>query len=742
MAKTLYCSLDLELTGFDPTRDSILEVGFVIFEPTATGLEITEQWTQTFRPTSLVHPKILGLTGLTQAELDASPSFNDFREFLQEKLRDVILVGHNITVDATFLEAFGIKLSGRTIDTLDLVQFMLPTHHSYNLENLMHYFQIPHPDAHRALADSIAVVKVLEQFIASFNTFPQELKEKFNKLVAPAGFEWAPLFNGDTKPTITKTEEEKHFSNFVEASESDFPDHTVSLASYGTAPLKVPVGHDNSKTLLAVADKNKVLELWRQGKAHGIFSPPDLFNEEKFQRFLARENLTQDEIRFALKILVWKYTNWQHETILDLNHTFFGGQFRNYISPGPLQPEYNHSVLATDFPSLPYLSQNAQLSDRQLILSSVHEFERDLSTGKERRISWQRFLHIIRSMEWNETNELSIPMEIINQAITATDLFFGLVNLTVQRNFAQYNYVGLNDLALNARADRHIREAADNYVNKITNLFFGYDVPELRRPLEKLKSFFEIDPDHIKWIETTPTNCAFYNQPLHVLGESQKIMDKFVGVSASEDFSEPVLSYLLARLGLDGFKRENKGKTTALSIQFQTLDLNKNNLVDILSAENLPAAVVMGSTQEIKDFYNKTYDTLKQYATIYAQGYSGGSNKILRNFGIKPESILLGTGQLLLNQESKRLRPKTMVITGFPKENLNHPYVKALREYWEPRFPNIGAVLNAYLLMRMLKTCLHEGLKTIYVAAPHNDTDRYLYETLQKLPFVTINPQS
>jgi hypothetical protein len=150
----------------------------------------------------------------------------------------------------------------------------------------------------------------------------------------------------------------------------------------------------------------------------------------------------------------------------------------------------------------------------------------------------------------------------------------------------------------------------------------------------------------------------------------------------------------------------------------------------------------MGSTQEIKDFYNKSYDALKQYATIYAQGYSGGSNKILRNFGIKPESILLGTGQLLLNQDSKRLRPKTLVITGFPKENLNHPYVKALREYWEPRFPNIGAVLNAYLLMRMLKTCLHEGLETIYVVAPHNDTDRYLYETLQKLPFVTINPQS
>lgn len=85
MAKTLYCSLDLELTGFDPTRDSILEVGYVIFEPTSTGLEITEQWTQTFRPTSLVHPKILGLTGLTQTELDASPSFSDFRELLQEK---------------------------------------------------------------------------------------------------------------------------------------------------------------------------------------------------------------------------------------------------------------------------------------------------------------------------------------------------------------------------------------------------------------------------------------------------------------------------------------------------------------------------------------------------------------------------------------------------------------------------------------------------------------------------------
>ena len=94
---------------------------------------------------------------------------------------NAIIVGHNIVFDIRFLEKNGIKFSGQTIDTLDLVQIFLPTHHSYNLENLMHTFGISHKEAHRALADSKAAISLLEKLLAVFSSFPEELKKENRK---------------------------------------------------------------------------------------------------------------------------------------------------------------------------------------------------------------------------------------------------------------------------------------------------------------------------------------------------------------------------------------------------------------------------------------------------------------------------------------------------------------------------------------------------------------------------------
>src|SRR5258708_35085310 len=82
----VYCSIDLELSGFDPLKDEILEVGFVFFSLSAIGAQILEEWSQVFKPTKPVHPKILGLTGLAEEELEAAPAFADSHEFLSEKL--------------------------------------------------------------------------------------------------------------------------------------------------------------------------------------------------------------------------------------------------------------------------------------------------------------------------------------------------------------------------------------------------------------------------------------------------------------------------------------------------------------------------------------------------------------------------------------------------------------------------------------------------------------------------------
>ena len=105
----VYCSLDIETSGFDPLTSEILEVGFVFFKVSKSGLEFTEEWTQVFKPHKEVPAKILGLTGITQKELEEAPDFSLHKEFLQEKLGNAIIVGHNISFDTNFLKGLGLS---------------------------------------------------------------------------------------------------------------------------------------------------------------------------------------------------------------------------------------------------------------------------------------------------------------------------------------------------------------------------------------------------------------------------------------------------------------------------------------------------------------------------------------------------------------------------------------------------------------------------------------------------------
>src|SRR3989344_8397077 len=191
----LYCSLDIETSGFDPAKDEILELGFVVFEVGAKGVKLGKEYSQVFKPKGEVTETILALTGITREELEKGKDFAECKKDIQEQLKDAVIVGHNINFDARFLESLGIKFQGTFVDTLDLAQFILPTHPSYNLENLMHYFGVPHTEAHSALADAKATLKVLEGLLNVYAGFDSALKQQISKLLAPSAFVWKDFLN-------------------------------------------------------------------------------------------------------------------------------------------------------------------------------------------------------------------------------------------------------------------------------------------------------------------------------------------------------------------------------------------------------------------------------------------------------------------------------------------------------------------------------------------------------------------
>ncbi len=177
-----YCFLDLETTGLDARKDSIIEVSFLIRDEKG---KISDQFDEVTIPErSPLTKYITHITGITEKEiLKRGKHFPELLPKIKEKIGDTIIVGHNIDFDLGFLRENGIDLekNGR-IDTHELARILLVNEESYALEILSEKYGFSHTDAHRAMSDVEACVELftfLQKKIAS-------LPLKFLQTVRPA----------------------------------------------------------------------------------------------------------------------------------------------------------------------------------------------------------------------------------------------------------------------------------------------------------------------------------------------------------------------------------------------------------------------------------------------------------------------------------------------------------------------------------------------------------------------------
>jgi DNA polymerase III epsilon subunit-like protein len=701
-SEQVYCSVDLEFTGFDPSRDQILEIGIAFFKLSSDGkqtFEITEQWDQVFKPSIEVHPKILGLTGITQEELDNAPEFSEHREFLQEKLGNAIIVGHNPVMDVKFLESYGINLSGKVIDTLELVQFILPTHHSYNLENLVHYFGIKHTvdgQAHRALIDALSTIAVMENLMQIHQQFPEKLKEELQSVINRGNFLWNDLL-------AAKLPEKKIQSN-------DSLQHATDLSKL--APLELskglitidnnPIDHetqvalglqkDKNSTVLVVPDASTVLRLWRNELVHGVFRTEDTFSLAAFNSFLERAE-AEEELRFCLKIIVWLHTNWQSEVVFDLNISFFGGQYREFIVGG--EPKLStDKLLCVDYVTLQTLKQK----NDSIVICDIQQFEKHMSSGFGSRLSWSGVLYSLKLLynPENDFDNLEIKDEV-TAALVGADLFFGLAYMLLHKTFPNKEYATLSELS---GSHEHIlsrlQRAAENLQEKIAVVEKVSQTSELTRTTKFLESFFEITPNRVKWINIDERNLTFADLPIEIKDNVMSLLKNYKNIKFTDTISShQLLSYFVDRLGLDTELSElpNKMTPNRLTIAFNEERLSDDELYKMSTGIALPLVIVMPNPQSIKNFYNDHYQEIKKNAALFAQGYSGGGNKMFRNFSIKENSVLLVTADFMARQNYK-ISAQTVIFTELPSVEDTHPYTAALLDHWKKHHPNLKSLFS------------------------------------------------
>jgi DNA polymerase-3 subunit epsilon/ATP-dependent DNA helicase DinG len=144
-------ALDIETTGLDPKRDSILEIGAVRFN----GRRVEEEWSTWVNPGRAVPPFITQLTGITNQMVGHAPPISDVSADLADFVGESRIIGHNVNFDLSFLKRHRLFSFNDAIDTYEMASILLPNASRYSLGALSGLLAVPLRATHRALDDAL-----------------------------------------------------------------------------------------------------------------------------------------------------------------------------------------------------------------------------------------------------------------------------------------------------------------------------------------------------------------------------------------------------------------------------------------------------------------------------------------------------------------------------------------------------------------------------------------------------------
>ncbi|MHB9033862.1 MAG: exonuclease domain-containing protein, partial [Anaerolineae bacterium] len=211
----VYVSLDVETTGLDRTRDTIIEIGLVKFR----GSETLDTFTSLVNPERPLPLKIQQLVGITDKELVHAPVLRSLLGKIIAFIGTAPVVGHNIEFDLAFLRRGDIQLNNLPLDTFELATILMPEAGRYSLDYLTKQLGIQVEDHHRALVDATAAkdlflalveklegwdIHLLEEITQASEQSDWPLKQLLRDVLLERKSRLAPLLGVSTSPRSSK----------------------------------------------------------------------------------------------------------------------------------------------------------------------------------------------------------------------------------------------------------------------------------------------------------------------------------------------------------------------------------------------------------------------------------------------------------------------------------------------------------------------------------------------------------
>lgn len=158
--------LDVETTGFAPSKCEILEVSAIKFE---SGMTPVSAFTTLCKPNRPIPEEASAVNHITDEMVANAPAFSQIAPALTDYLAGCHVAGHNLDFDLRFIFAHGAKLPEkvRFYDTLDLAHLTVPNSSIYNykLDTLCQYYGIWRKTTHRSLSDCYATAKLFTSLV-------------------------------------------------------------------------------------------------------------------------------------------------------------------------------------------------------------------------------------------------------------------------------------------------------------------------------------------------------------------------------------------------------------------------------------------------------------------------------------------------------------------------------------------------------------------------------------------------
>ena len=168
-----FAFIDTETTGLNLVRHEIIEIGCVLTTP---ELEVIEEFEIKIKPERIedADPVSLKINHYDPEKWEDAYTLNEAIKIFADKVKDAIMVGHNVAFDAGFLDcAFhktGLEntLHYHRLDTVSMAWAKLhrePDLEHFSLRELGLRFDIENADAHRALSDARATYELYKKLM-------------------------------------------------------------------------------------------------------------------------------------------------------------------------------------------------------------------------------------------------------------------------------------------------------------------------------------------------------------------------------------------------------------------------------------------------------------------------------------------------------------------------------------------------------------------------------------------------